>query len=251
MFTINELIAPFAPISLEEMDNVQLLNRMDSKFIFRAEKLPSILQQLYSSCFILEIGQVRLQRYETLYFDTPDHQLYLNHHNKRLNRYKVRSRNYVDSGLCFFEIKFKNNKKRTYKERSKQKGPQEEITGKQERLLTAFTKLTPAMLVPALWVNFSRITLVNKELTERITFDTGLTFKHESTETAFPEVIIAEVKQNRSASSVVSQILHQEHIPGSGISKYCLGIISLNHQIKQNNFKEKLHHINKLNHGTC
>ncbi|MBE0646395.1 MAG: polyphosphate polymerase domain-containing protein [Bacteroidales bacterium] len=248
MSTIDELIALFEPISLEKMDEVTLLNRMDSKFVFKSSKLPCILGQLYPSYYILEINQVRLQRYETLYFDTPEHRLYLNHHNKRLNRFKVRSRKYVDSGICYFEIKFKNNKSRTFKERNKQKGPQEEISGKQERLLISHTKLTPAMLQPALWVNFSRITLVNHAMNERVTIDTGLTFKIGTREVTYPGVAIAEVKQDRMSSSIISGILHKEHIPGSRISKYCLGIITLNSHIKQNNFKQKLLHINKLNH---
>jgi VTC domain len=248
MSIIDELIAPFEPISLEKMDEVTLLDRIDNKFVFRAEKLPGILAQLYSSYNILEIGQVRIQRYETLYFDTPIHTLYLNHHNKRLNRFKVRSRKYVDSGLCYFEIKFKNNKSRTFKKRNRQTGPQEAITGRQEQLLTSCTKLTPGMLMPAIWVNFSRITLVSHTMLERVTIDTGLTFKNGTAECTYPGVVIAEVKRNRSGSSVISGILHKEHVQGSNISKYCLGMISLHEHIKQNNFKQKLLHFNKLNH---
>jgi hypothetical protein len=248
MSTIDEIVAPFEPISLEKMDEVKLLNRMDTKFVFNAEKLSCILAQLYSSYYILEISQVRLQRYETLYFDTPEYGLYLDHHNKRLNRFKVRSRKYVDSGLSYFEIKFKTNKGRTIKHRNRQQGPLEEITGKQERLLTSYTKLTPEMLAPVLRVNFSRITLVNHGMSERVTIDTGLTFKNGSFERFYPGVVIAEVKQERSGFSFISKILRNEHVPGTKISKYCLGIISLNSHIKQNNFKQKLHHLNKLNH---
>ena len=248
MSTIDELIIPFTPISLEKMDEVKLLNRMDSKFVFEVAKLPGILAQLYSSYYILEINQVRLQRYETLYFDTPEYQMYLDHHNKRLNRFKVRSRKYVESGMNYFEIKFKNNKERTIKKRDKQPGVQEEITGRQERLLTSCTNLTPGMLTPVLWVNFSRITLVSLAMTERVTIDTGLTFRSGVAEHTYPGVVIAEVKQDRYGSSVVAGILHEAHIPGANISKYCLGIITLNKHIKQNNFKQKLRHIKKLNH---
>jgi hypothetical protein len=230
------------------MDEVKLLNRMDSKFTFCREKLPCIMEQLYSSYYVLEIDQVRLQRYETLYFDTSGYHLYLNHHNKRLNRFKVRSRKYVDSGLCYFEIKFKTNKGRTFKARNRQKSPQNEIAGRNEQLLISGTNLTPDMLHPALWVNFSRITLVNHMMSERVTIDTGLTFRNESGECSYPGVVIAEVKQNRSGFSAIADILHKEHVPGTKISKYCLGIISLNSHIKQNNFKQKLYHLNKLNH---
>jgi hypothetical protein len=251
MSIIDELIIPFEPVSLERLDQVKLLKRMDSKFVFSAAKLPCILAQLYASYYILEISQVRSQRYETIYFDTIDHRLYLNHHNKRMTRFKVRSRKYLDSDLCYFEIKLKNNKGRTLKKRNKQTGPREVITGRQERLLTSCTGLTPEMLMPTLRVNFSRITLVNHGMSERVTIDTGLSFRNNTAECHYPGVVIAEVKQERSQNSVVSGILHQEHVPGTNISKYCLGIISLNHHIKQNNFKQKLLFFNKLNHDNC
>ncbi|MDP1623358.1 MAG: polyphosphate polymerase domain-containing protein [Bacteroidales bacterium] len=248
MFTIDEMITPFESISLDKMDEVKLLDRIDSKFIFKSAKLPGILAQLSAAYFILEVGEVRLQRYETLYFDTPGHQLYLKHHNKRRNRFKIRCRKYVDSGLCYFEIKFKNNKGRTIKERNRQKGSQEEITGKQERLLTTATKMTPDMLVPSLWVNFSRITLVNHGLSERVTIDTGLNFRNGAAGCSFPGVVIAEVKRSRSGSSGISEILHKEHIHEIKFSKYCMGTLSLNNGIKYNNFKQKLLYLNKLNH---
>ena len=54
---------------------------------------------------ILEIENKRLCNYEMLYYDTADLQLYNNHLKNRANRYKIRSRNYVDSDLRFFEIK--------------------------------------------------------------------------------------------------------------------------------------------------
>ncbi len=251
MSAIDELLARFEPISLEKMDEVKLLNRLDTKFAFKAGQLPAILEKVQSSYYVLEVSQVRIQHYETLYFDTPERMLYLNHHNKRMNRFKVRSRKYVDSGQCYFEIKFKTNKGRTLKERSRQTGLREEIAGKQEQLLNSRTKLTPGMLRPALWVYFSRITLVNHAMTERVTIDTGLTFRNESGECSYPGVIIAEVKQDSSGSSLISHLFHKQHIPGIKISKYCLGTISLNHQIKKNNFKQKYNYLNKLNHDIC
>jgi hypothetical protein len=248
MFTIDEMLAPFHPISLEKMDEVKLLDRMDTKFVFNAVKLPDILNQLHSAYHVLEIGQVRLQKYETQYFDTPGNLCYLQHHNKRLSRFKVRTRRYADSGLCYFEIKSKNNKGRTSKERRKQMGLQDEISEKSARFLTSATGLTPSQLRPSIRVDFSRITLVNNELTERITLDSGLTFRDEAAESGFPGIIIAEIKQNRSGASRFQSVLHQAHIQEFRISKYCLGMISLNPDIKQNNFKEKLHYIIKTSH---
>ena len=43
------------------------------------------------------------------------------HQNKKLNRYKIRQREYLISDISFFEIKFKSNKGRTIKKRIKTK----------------------------------------------------------------------------------------------------------------------------------
>ncbi|HNY01318.1 MAG TPA: polyphosphate polymerase domain-containing protein [Bacteroidales bacterium] len=248
MSIIEDRVAGFGPITLEQMDEVKLLNRVDRKFIFGISQLPGILANLSKSYYALEIDGVRMQRYQTLYFDTPDHSLYRMHHNKRMNRFKVRNRKYLDSDLSYFEVKFKNNKDRTHKERKKVKGPQEMLDGKPAELLQKFTPYTSEHLQPSLWVWFSRLTLVNHAMTERATIDTGLSFRHGSEACNFPGLVIAEVKQDRSASSVIADVLHRHHVRGSRISKYCLGMITTHPGIKMNNFKQKLHHINKLSH---
>ncbi len=249
MSITDELLAPFTPVTLREMDAVKLLNRMDAKFVFSAGLLPALLGQLVSSYHILEIGTVRQQHYETLYFDTPGNRLYLDHHNRRLNRFKVRSRRYLDSGDLFFEIKFKSNKGRTRKERIRHAEPWDRIGSKQEELLAAGTGFSPEMLRPSLMVSFSRITLAGKEMAERVTIDTGLSFRNDTGRMEYPGIAIAEVKQDRSCRSVITGVLHGMHVPPTRVSKYCIGLASVHPGLKQNYFKQKLHLINKLNHG--
>ena len=96
------------------------MNRIDTKFAFNENFLPELLDLLkpYYNC--LQIENKQIANYQTLYYDTSDLMLYYKHHNGSLNRYKVRQRTYLDSNLCFLEVKFKNNKGRTIKERIKQ-----------------------------------------------------------------------------------------------------------------------------------
>ncbi|MCX6244395.1 MAG: polyphosphate polymerase domain-containing protein [Bacteroidetes bacterium] len=248
MTEIHDILGSFNPITLEEMDAVKLLDRVDRKYVFPVAKLFPLLRDLDGNYRILEINGIRLNRYETLYFDTEDHRLYLHHHNGKLNRFKVRSRSYLDSGQSFFEVKFKNNKGRTVKNRIKRKEIKEEISGKALKLLAGHTPLDPESLKPALRVYFSRITLVNSNLTERITLDIDLHFLHNGTEKKYPGLVVAELKQARSQQSPFHLLLREHHITPFSISKYCLGICSLNKEIKQNNFKQKLIHINHINH---
>jgi hypothetical protein len=200
---------------------------------------------------VLEINGTRLCRYETLYFDTSDYRLYLQHHNGKMNRYKVRIRRYVDADTRFFEIKLKNNKGRTIKNRIKRsENSSEELNGKTREWLNAKIPGLADRLRPVLWVLYSRITLINKNSPERLTIDIGLHYKNKEKTKSYPELVIAEVKQSKSAVSPFIQIMHQHHIQKKGISKYCFGIICTNNTVKINNFKEKIAYINKYYHDT-
>jgi len=104
-------------ISLPEMDGVALMDRVDTKYLLDEGCLLTLLQRIQPEYRILEIDGDRVFRYETLDFDTPQRQCYLQHHNGKLNRQKYRIRKYRDSGRCFLEIKARSSKGRTDKRR--------------------------------------------------------------------------------------------------------------------------------------
>ena len=110
MISIDQQISAFEPISLKEMDRVKLMNRKDTKFIFNEEKLPELLEALKDNYNILEISNKRESLYKTMYFDTDDFKFYTQHHNGKLNRHKVRYRQYADVDTTYLEVKFKSNK---------------------------------------------------------------------------------------------------------------------------------------------
>src|ERR1051325_3446585 len=106
-------LSEFQPITLQEMDGVQLMDRTDTKFVFPIRELPAILEAVKPFYRSLEVSGTRMSKYETLYYDTHDLELYSRHHCGKMNRYKIRARKYVESNLHFFEVKYKNNKGRT------------------------------------------------------------------------------------------------------------------------------------------
>ena len=112
-----DIINNLDSISLEEMDHVILMRRRDTKFVLPVENLKSIVELVREKYRVLEIDEQRIHLYHTLYYDTPLYDMYLNHHNRRLNRYKVRIRRYITSNISFLEVKFKNNKRETIKTR--------------------------------------------------------------------------------------------------------------------------------------
>jgi hypothetical protein len=247
---IKQVLAAFEPITLKEMDNVKLMDRTDTKFVFPASELEHILNDIRDHYRSLEVSGTRVSKYETLYYDTDDLSLYHRHHSGKMNRYKVRSRKYVESDLHFFEVKFKNNRGRTIKERIKTKEIETELSERAAGLLREKTSIEPSTLRSTIWINYSRITLVNKFSSERLTIDIGLNFIAGDRKADLGNIVIAEVKQDKANSmSPIISVMKKRRIKTGSISKYCFGIITLFDSVRKNNFKEKIRGIKKLSYA--
>jgi hypothetical protein len=246
--SIEPVIETFKPITLAEMDNVKLMNRLDTKYVFHISQLTPILSQVTNDYSVLEIFNKRIFRYHSIYFDTPAFDLYYYHHRGKSNRYKIRTRQYADTGDCFLEIKFKTPQGRTLKERTSIPSIGE-ICDKGKDFAGERTHIDVESLVPSLNVDFNRITLVSKTGIERITIDIGLHLHNNSKSQDFPNVIILEAKHEKGnhTSSLLS-LLKQNNIRPYSISKYSIGTALLNDRVKKNMFKPKLLFLNKINH---
>lgn len=241
MLDIENILSTFDPISLKEMDGVKLMDRTDTKFTFSIKQLAEILEEIKSNYRILVVQEKRMSRYETLYYDTESLNLYGRHHNGELNRYKIRHRTYVESNIGFLEVKFKNNKGRTLKERiKKSETPKSDWDKDCQDFLVTKLPFSPYSLVPVIWVNYSRITLVNRYSAERLTIDLHLEFKTEQTAKLMEGLVIAEVKQEKRKPSPFLDVMKKKHIREGSISKYCMGIALCYNTVKKNNFKQKL-----------
>lgn len=246
---LHQIISIYQPISLNEIDAAALMDRVDSKFVFNVHQLFDILSECINEYRILEINSVRNHFYDSVYFDTRNFALYLHHHNQRLNRYKVRFRKYVTSnGLTFFEIKYKDNKQKTYKKRKKHIDIEYQISAELKHFLMEQSLLNSEELFPTLKIKYNRITLVHKNLNERVTLDTQLEFDNFQTTYSFNNIVIAEVKRNSySEHTTFLKLLHQHHIREGGLSKYCTGVALTYPNIKKNNFLTKLRYFEKIN----
>ncbi len=244
-----EMLQKFDSISLQELDRVKLLNRVDTKFAFSFSKLPAVLDALVPHYNILEIKGLRLNNYNSIYFDSPNLDLYLKHHNGRKKRFKMRYRKYMDSGLSFFEIKYKNNKGRTDKRRVRT----EDIYYKFDPLAKDLMGKGPYLIDPdqfehALDINFYRFTMADKDFKERATIDVQLSFEKEGQAWVYDQVVIAELKQEKlDRTSALMRTLKHNHILPMRMSKYCMGVLALDPTIKNNRFKSKKRVFEKIN----
>ena len=251
---IRKQVDCFETIDLKGLDEVSLLNRVDTKYIFNISRLPDLLKCLQAHYRVLEVNVIRICGYDSLYFDTSDHKFYLAHHNKKGNRYKLRQRHYQSTDLSFLEVKFKTNKKRTIKYRFKRSEITDLLNVEDVNALSQSTGMDADGLQPMLWVFFKRMTFANRQMDERLTLDFNLHFKSMEGKTiGCPDYAIAEVKQSRSnGNSAVRRCLKRMRIPPSRISKYCLGSVMLfGNEIKHNRFKAKLRKLQKIKETKC
>ena len=241
------LLNDFQTVSLEELDNLKLLDRQDTKFVFNQIHLPLILDKIKPFYRILEINNERVFTYDNTYFDT-DHFLFYNqHHNGNKKRFKIRSRKYSSSNQSFFEIKIKNNKDRTVKKRLPIDGINKYLGEQEKDLVSEIIGLPPNQITPKLNVQFSRITLTDNSFNERLTFDTNISAKNGSGSKIFNQLVISEIKQKKyDPKSDFIQILRNWKIQEMRFSKYCMGMLNVNKEIKYNRFKPKLLRINKI-----
>ena len=241
------LLNDLQTISLDELDKVKLLDRKDTKFVFNQIQLPSILEKIKPYYRILEINNSLIFNYDNTYFDTHDFLFYNQHHNEHRKRFKVRFRKYSNTNKSYFEIKIKNNKNRTVKKRL----PVDEINNclgeKEKDMVSKIIGLPPNQLAPILNVQFSRITLADNSFKERLTIDNNLSVKNGSGNKIFDQLVISEIKQKKyNPKSDFIQILRNLKIPEMRFSKYCMGMLHVNKEIKYNRFKPKLLQINKI-----
>lgn len=245
---IDELLTNLKPITLDEMKDIRLMNRTDTKFVTNKENLARLLELAQGKYYAQFNEGSKIANYMTTYWDTENHKFYLEHHNGRAPRQKVRVRTYMDSDVTFLEIKTKNNHGRTKKKRVEV--PSQQITGEggNEEFLQERVHLSLSDIHPTVRNQFHRITLVNYEKTERLTIDYDVSFHNMETGRSADvgQLVIIELKRDGNVFSPVLDMLRQLRIKPSGFSKYCIGSVMTNDRLKQNNFRERMVTFSKL-----
>ena len=244
-------LAQMQGISLSEMDGIKLMNRIDSKYVTTEAVLGQILERCVSSFRVLETSGGRLASYDTVYYDTDDLKMYFEHHNRRLDREKIRVRRYCDTGECFIELKHKNNHGRTRKKRRQIDPsffPDCKSCDEALRFIAAKSRYRLEDTSPAVRTRFSRITLTNNNLSERITIDSKLCFDNFRTgrSSTLDDAVIIEIKQDSHASSLMKSLLLDLRVKRLRLSKACVGTVLTNAEVKNSRFKEKLRAVGKM-----
>ena len=70
---MQDLLNLYAPISLEDMREIRLMNRIDTKFVTTVPVLLQLLEMAKDDYWAQEIDGERNLAYQTTYFDTLDY----------------------------------------------------------------------------------------------------------------------------------------------------------------------------------
>lgn len=246
--SIEQTIAQLNAHTLLDQDRAALMTRVDDKFAINRADFRLFLKYAKQHFTVMQDHDLRVFPYQTIYYDTDDYQFYHHHHAGKANRIKVRSREYMHTGLTFLEIKHKNNKGITHKFRhqiAKHDGTY--------NFMDAISKLgVKQTLTPALCVNYQRITLMHKTKNQRITIDLNLNYRdiRHNKMVEVEDIVILEIKRDRYDHELSQSDTHifLKDLGYSPInfSKYCMGCLLTNiPDIKKNRFKQNLQLLKK------
>ncbi len=249
--SLNAALGRFRPITVAEMEHASLQDRQEAKYLLTAEQAWDLISHLPDSYQVFEVDGKRVQTYSTTYYDSPHFNLYLEHHNGKKPRYKVRTRSYVGSDLNFLEVKEKKNTGRTVKHRLQTDGLLTRLGADIRGFLTDSLPCDPSQFQPVLVNDYRRITLVSSTDPERITLDIDLTFTCGESGVTLPRIVVAELKRSSAhLHTPAYDYLTTMRVKPKGFSKYCIGISLLyGNLVKCNNFHMTLRLLSKMMQG--
>jgi hypothetical protein len=241
---MDAMLDKFQPISLAEMSAVRLMNRVDTKYVTTHATLCRLLEAAVDDYRIQVIDGICNLPYYTRYFDTSAATMYTEHLRGRKRREKIRIRRYESSGISFLEIKQKNSKGRTCKQRISCNAFTDETCAPfiDDNSIYRYAELNEKVEN-----RFDRITLVSKAMNERVTIDTHLRFHNLSTDVccALNDVVVIELKRDGGKASTLTHLLRNERVFPSSFSKYCMGMYLTDPSLRYNRFKPQLHELRK------
>lgn len=230
------------PIGLADLNNTaSLLTRKDRKYLVAMAVARLLVVQ--GELRVLEIEGRRSFHYESVYFDTPDRVSYLAAAHKRRRRFKVRTRSYVDSGLCSLEVKTRERRGLTEKHRLPYRMERRaQLDGEALEFIDGFEDIAPIrrQLEPVLTTRYERTTLFEPGSGSRVTIDTNLRCERPSgSSVSLSENAIVETKTSGQPCAI-DHVLWKLHQRPTKISKYCTGLAALTPGLPANKWNRVL-----------
>ncbi len=245
---IDSYIWAMAPISLDALtSSAGLLKRVDRKYVLTRDELAALLLNLLGSVSVLEIDGKRSFGYESVYFDTPGLASYNGAVRSRPDRFKVRTRTYLDAGTSMLEVKTKGRRGATIKQRCEHVAQDPSQIGFEgmrfiNAVLPSAVGESPdiAELQPTVTTSYDRITLVGSDDVSRITIDANLScVDTRGSRVHLDGKYVVETK-SAAAPCAADRVLWSLGRRPEKISKYGIGIAALNPELSANKWHRTL-----------
>ncbi len=244
---LEALLNSFDSNGLEDVKQLSFAKRREEKYILHFDTLFYVLPLLKEYYSILEISNQRYQTYETQYWDTPHYDMFHQYQRKIGNRYKIRTRQYLESGIEYIELKHKNNKDFSLKKRQRLSSDHRLETIK--NFIKEHSPYQYDELEKTVKNRYFRISLLNKINNERITIDINFhsSLAPEYTSTLdLSHLAIIESKKLIEDHSFLEEIFLKERYFSIGFSKYAMAVALLKgDKLKTNQLKRKQHLLKK------
>lgn len=233
------------PVTLAELQAAaDLQTRVDRKYVVPQDQANALVDALAGQVRVLQIGRARDFAYQSVYFDTPALDSFYGAARGRRRRFKVRTRTYVDSGLCLLELKRVGGRGETVKVRLPYEAAHaHHLTTPAEEFLTerGLPDDVTDSLTAVLVTRYRRATLLADD-GSRATIDSHLTFgpPHDDTANAtMPGCTIIETKSTGSPT-VVDRWLWAHSARPCRVSKLGTGLAALHPQLPANKWHRTL-----------
>lgn len=223
----------------------ELLTRVDRKYVIDQALVPELLDRLDPAIQALEIDDARTFTYESVYFDTPELIAYHESARRRPDRFKVRSRAYLDSDSCSLEVKTRDPRGLTIKERIPYEvADRGRLTADGLAFVRTFD--APARhasrYAPSMITRYFRSTLLLSADT-RATIDVDLGFvTPDGREAGGWHWAVIESKSMARPTVVDRALWSMGHRP-IAFSKYCVGLALHSPQLPANHWNRPLRHL--------
>ena len=232
-----------ASITLEEINAFAALQtRVDLKYIINSEVCNDLIEEVQVQGRVLEIDGMRSTIYQSIYFDTPNLDLYKDAAYRRRPRFKARTRFYQQTNTAMLEVKTKDGRGNTVKKRtphdvndihqlnSTGKTFVDNVIGKQGASQNLHATLTS---------QYQRTTIVDPWTSTRITCDEYLTCTDWENQSVSLPMCIVETKSFGQSSPFDKWLWENGNRP-TRISKYCTTLAVLHPELPSNKWHKTI-----------
>jgi len=221
-----------------------LMTRVDRKYLVPREEIEDLLEGLTLDLRVLEIEGRRRFAYRSTYYDTGGLDAFRAAATGRRRRWKVRQRDYVDTGTSFLEVKTRTGRGESAKARIAVTadghgtadgclaGPALDFVRGQ--LSCARCAVPAGPLLPALITAYDRTTLLVANEDSRLTIDQALEWTDPVGHgRRLQELTVVETKAGTRPGSVDRALWRAGHRP-QRLSKYATGLALLDADLSAN-----------------